>query len=83
MSEPSVTPKHITPCSDITDVLKWINGNGYPGAKARFALLEEGLKDIRDDLKWLIRAVVGLILTIVGSLIIFAVTVWIPKSLGG
>ena len=83
MVEGARTSKRVVPCSDIVDVLKWMNGNGTPGAKARLALLEDGLKDIKDDLKWLIRAVVGLILTVIGSLIIFAVTVWIPNTLGG
>ena len=77
------TLKHPIPCSDISEIKEWVNGNGKPGAKTRLALLEESLKEINDTLKWLRGAVTGLILTLIGAIIIWVFTILIPSLLKG
>jgi len=75
--------KHPTPCSDISEIKEWVNGNGKPGAKTRLALIEDNLNEIKETLKWLRGAVTGLLLTVVGAIIIYVFTNLIPNLLKG
>lgn len=82
--------RHTVPCTEIKEVREWINGNGSPGAKVKLALLEDRFKDIQNDIReikdtmtWMRNVMVGLVITVVASLIIYFVVQVIPHVNGG
>jgi hypothetical protein len=73
--------KHVIPCQNIEDVLEWMNGNGKPGAKVRLALIEDGLVEIKETLKWVRNILVGLLVTLIGGVMMWFFTTLLPKLL--
>jgi hypothetical protein len=62
---------------------KWINGNGNVGAKVTLALLSQKVEEIGNKIDSLTKAVVGLIMTIAGAIIVYILIQVIPHVSAG
>lgn len=66
----------LEPC--VKDIDNWLNGNGKQGAKIDIALMAQQLKDIKVLLNRLLWAMVGLVFSVIGALILFFLTQVVP-----
>jgi hypothetical protein len=82
----SATTKHVVPCKDILDVKEWIDGNSKPGAKTRLAIVEktlaEEISEIKSIITWTRNTLVGLVITIMASGIVYFIFQVVPHVNG-
>lgn len=78
-----LVPLHSQQLKDLESEVKehdeFINGNGKAGAKQRLGLLEDSVDRIEASIASMNRWIIGLIITIGGSVAVWFITTELPK----